>query len=220
MTKFFELDISKPLQTDSIKSALPKQKAQKVEIVRVYSEVFEPIPTQGQALCRGFTSSLVVQYALSSRKGVPSANTLRGFAGAAFGFLPQQEMVTPASEVCIECVPRVVDEPEIVQLNREYRHKDYATNVLTFYYEQQPDQGLFIGDIAICHAVIVREAYEQKKSVLAHYAHMVVHGMLHLQGWEHESDADHQAMMRVEAHVLKQLGFENPYQMDEFERFE
>jgi probable rRNA maturation factor len=166
------------------------------------------------------TGSLGVQYALSSRKGVPSANTLRRFAGAAFGYLPQQDILNPASDVCIECVLRVVDEPEIVQLNRDYRHKDYATNVLTFYYEQQADQGLFIGDIAICHAVIVREAHEQQKSVLAHYAHMVVHGVLHLQGWEHESDADHQAMMRVEAHVLKQLGFENPYQMDDFERFE
>ena len=142
---------------------------------------------------------------VSTLAGIPSDALFRKWARKAL-------------RVNAEITLRIVDEAEGRALNKEYRGKDYATNVLTFYYEQQPDQGLFIGDIAICHTVIMREAAAQKKAVWAHYAHMVVHGMLHLQGWEHESDADHHAMMRLEAHILKQLGFENPYHADDFER--
>ncbi len=103
---------------------------------------------------------------------------------------------------------RLVDTEEGRELNRDYRGKDYATNVLTFVYEQEP---ACQGDLVLCAPVVKREAAEQGKSVEAHYAHLIVHGMLHLQGYDHEADDEAQTMEAVESHIVKKLGYPDPY---------
>lgn len=103
---------------------------------------------------------------------------------------------------------RIVDEEEGRSLNRDYRGKDYATNVLTFVYEQVP---ACIGDIVLCAPVVCKEAVEQAKDVESHFAHMVIHGMLHLQGYDHEVEGDALAMEAVETHIMKRLGYTDPY---------
>lgn len=114
-----------------------------------------------------------------------------------------------ALETDAEITVRIVDEEEGRALNRDYRHKDYATNVLTFDYAQTP---LVMADLVLCAPVVAREAQDQGKPLLAHYAHLLVHGTLHAQGWDHETgEADAQAMEAREATVLAGLGFANPY---------
>ena len=103
---------------------------------------------------------------------------------------------------------RIVDEEEGRQLNASYRGKDYATNVLTFPLTEEP---LLMGDIVICAPVVARAAMEQGKSLLAHYAHMTVHGVLHLHGYDHEVDAQADLMEAMEIAILRKLGFANPY---------
>lgn len=108
-----------------------------------------------------------------------------------------------------EITVRIVGADEGQQLNREYRHKDYATNVLTFDYTQEP---VVTADLVLCAPVIEREAREQNKSLEEHYAHMLVHGTLHAQGWDHEtSEADAQEMEDYETAILRELGFVDPY---------
>ena len=108
-----------------------------------------------------------------------------------------------------EITVRVVGADEGQQLNREYRHKDYATNVLTFDYTQEP---VVTADLVLCAPVIEREAKEQNKSLEEHYAHMLVHGTLHAQGWDHEtSEADAEEMEAYETAILQELGFADPY---------
>ena len=108
-----------------------------------------------------------------------------------------------------EITVRIVGAEEGQQLNLEYRKKDYATNVLTFDYTQEP---VVTADLVLCAPVIEREAKEQNKSLEEHYAHMLVHGTLHAQGWDHEtSEADAEEMEAYETDILQELGFENPY---------
>jgi probable rRNA maturation factor len=108
-----------------------------------------------------------------------------------------------------EITVRIVGEDEGRQLNREYRQKDYATNVLTFDYTQEP---VVTADLVLCAPVIEREAQEQNKTLEEHYAHMLVHGTLHAQGWDHEtSEADADEMEEYETAILRELGFEDPY---------
>jgi probable rRNA maturation factor len=131
-------------------------------------------------------NKVAVQYAVP-RRGVPSAAALRSWAQAA-GSLP----------VTI----RVVGVHEGRQLNRAFRKRDYATNVLSFPYGSS-------GDLVLCHPVIAREAREQEKSVRAHYAHLVVHGMLHLRGYRHGRQ-----MEAREIGLLRRFGFRNPYTLE------
>ena len=112
--------------------------------------------------------------------------------------------LTGGGEVTI----RLVDDDEGQELNKAYRGKDYATNVLSFPYETEP---LVMGDLVICPAVVAREAEAQNKPLAAHYAHLTVHGMLHLQGWDHENDDDAQAMEDEEREILAALGYADPY---------
>lgn len=104
---------------------------------------------------------------------------------------------------------RFVDAEEGQGLNREFRGKDYATNVLSFPYESEP---VVCGDLVICSPVVEREAKEQDKSLEAHIAHLIVHGMLHLQGYDHEtSKADARRMENHERAILLALGYADPY---------
>ena len=103
---------------------------------------------------------------------------------------------------------RIVGEEEGRQLNRDYRGKDYPTNVLTFDYERQP---LVLADLVLCAPVVAREAAESGLVVAHHYAHLLVHGALHAQGWDHEVVAEAEAMEARESQILLALGFADPY---------
>ncbi|MDR3351782.1 MAG: rRNA maturation RNase YbeY [Zoogloeaceae bacterium] len=136
---------------------------------------------------------LCVQYACG-RAGLPTLRQFRHWAGAAL----------LAGEVTI----RLVSPAEGRALNKTYRNRDYATNVLSFPYETVPE---IQGDLAICPEVVAREAAEQGKNPDAHYAHLVIHGMLHLQGWDHESDAEAFRMEAREREILARLDYPDPY---------
>jgi probable rRNA maturation factor len=124
------------------------------------------------------------------RRGLPSAAALRGWARAASG-----------AEVTL----RIVGEREARQLNHRFRKQNSATNVLSF-----PYAGAH-GDVVLCHPVIAREARAQGKTLAAHYAHLVVHGVLHLRGYDHEKKRDASRMERQELRVLRRIGFADPY---------
>lgn len=111
-----------------------------------------------------------------------------------------------------ELTIRLVDEPEMAELNASYRHKSGPTNVLSFPFEAPPQVTLsLLGDVLICAPVVAREATEQHKALDAHWAHMVVHGVLHLLGYDHQNDHEAQTMERLETHILTTLGFTDPY---------
>ena len=108
-----------------------------------------------------------------------------------------------------EITVRIVDADEGQALNRDYRHKDYATNVLTFDYAQEP---VVCADLVLCAPVVAREAQENGKTLEEHYAHLLVHGALHAQGWDHETSAeDADEMEAFETDIMRKLGFADPY---------
>ena len=109
----------------------------------------------------------------------------------------------------------IVDEQNSAALNKQYREKNYATNVLSFPSDLPEDfNPPLLGDLALCAAVIEREAHEQRKPTLAHWAHMVIHGCLHLVGFDHIDDADAEQMEAREVAILHTLGFSNPYEKE------
>ena len=124
--------------------------------------------------------------------GAPAAPLLRRFARAA---------ASKGNEI----VFRIVGNTEARQLNGKFRHKNYATNVLSFPY------GNGSGDVVLCHPVIAREAREQGKTLRAHYAHLVVHAVLHLRGHDHLRKTDAMRMEKAEIRILRRLGFGDPY---------
>jgi probable rRNA maturation factor len=104
---------------------------------------------------------------------------------------------------------RLVDAEEGLELNRDYRGKDYATNVLSFPYDVEP---IVCGDLVLCAPVVAREAHEQGKPLTAHYAHLIVHGVLHLQGYDHEGGEPQARQMEdKERALLAALGYADPY---------
>ncbi|QNK74083.1 rRNA maturation RNase YbeY [Variovorax sp. PAMC28562] len=114
-----------------------------------------------------------------------------------------------ALDVDGELTVRIVDAEEGQRLNREFRGKDYATNVLTFDYAQEP---MVMADLVLCAPVVAREAKEQRKTLAEHYAHLLVHGTLHAQGWDHETgEVDADEMEAREIEILAGLNIRNPY---------
>ena len=111
-----------------------------------------------------------------------------------------------------EVTIRIVDAQEALALNSTYRGKDYATNVLTFPLTETPH---LMGDIIICAPVVMAEAATQNKSLVAHYAHLTVHGVLHLHGYDHEIEAQAELMESLEITILQKLGYANPYLITE-----
>jgi probable rRNA maturation factor len=107
-----------------------------------------------------------------------------------------------------ELTVRIVDEEEGRSLNASFRQKDYATNVLTFDYQVEP---VVLADLILCAPVVEREAQEQGKDLLAHYAHLLVHGALHAEGYDHLDDEEAQEMESLEKEVMAGLGFPDPY---------
>ncbi|MCC4587220.1 rRNA maturation RNase YbeY [Xanthomonas melonis] len=148
---------------------------------------------------------VAVSYALP-RAGLPSSVSFRKWVAAALkGRIREADLAV-----------RVVDEKEGRSLNHHYRGKDYATNVLSF--PAELPEGLpkgvkmpLLGDLVICAPVVAREAADQGKSLAAHYAHLTVHGTLHLLGWDHEDDKEADAMEQLEREILADLGIEDPY---------
>jgi probable rRNA maturation factor len=135
------------------------------------------------------------------RTGVPHARSFARWANTAFA-AGRARGRAKATELTI----RVVGAAESRRLNRTWRGKDKPTNVLSF-----TGDAPVLGDLAICAPVVAREAREQGKSPAAHWAHMVVHGVLHLLGYDHETDRDAQRMEARETKILAQLGMPNPY---------
>ena len=116
--------------------------------------------------------------------------------------------VKAALETDAEIAVRIVDADEGQALNKDFRKKNYATNVLTFDYAQEP---VVMADLIVCAPVIEQEALDQGKSLEAHYAHMLVHGTLHAQGWDHLKKKEAEAMEAREREILAALGFPDPY---------
>jgi probable rRNA maturation factor len=143
-----------------------------------------------------------VSYALP-RKGLPAAASVRRWVEAALA----------GQRRAIELAVRYVDSEEGRALNRDYRGKDYATNVLSFPVELPPGvRSPLLGDLVICAPVVAREALGQDKPLAHHHAHLVVHGVLHLLGMDHEhSEADAEAMEARERTILGRLGIPDPY---------
>ncbi|WP_438951431.1 rRNA maturation RNase YbeY [Porticoccus sp.] len=134
---------------------------------------------------------------------IPDRKQLRCWATAALSNVRQ------TAELSV----RIVSEAESAELNRRYRHKEGPTNVLSFPADLPPDLELpLLGDLVVCAPVVEREAGEQHKSIEAHWAHMVVHGCLHLIGHDHIEDNDADIMEALETRILTDLGFSPPYQ--------
>ncbi|QAU25151.1 rRNA maturation RNase YbeY [Dyella sp. M7H15-1] len=142
-----------------------------------------------------------------ARKGLPSALSFRRWVDAALAGAKRR----PPAELAI----RIVGTREGRRLNRNYRDKDYATNVLSFPVELPPGVSLpLIGDLAMCAPVVAREAVEQNKLPNHHWAHLTVHGVLHLLGYDHIEDAEAEAMEALETRILAKLGIDNPYAVE------
>jgi len=148
---------------------------------------------------------VVVQYEFAG-VDVPDKTSIARWARAALKDHPGGAM---------ELVVRIVDESESAALNRAYRHKAGPTNVLSFSYEAPSllvsSSRPLLGDIVICGPVVAREACSQGKDVSAHWAHMVVHGIMHLRGYDHIHDSDAKIMEEMESEVVQRLGFADPY---------
>lgn len=152
---------------------------------------------------------MTVQYATSTRAPLPPRALLRKWVKAALAH---------DAEIAL----RIVDEAEGHRLNRDFRNKDYATNVLTFVYGnahaapdvppgEKQDVHPLLGDIVLCAPVVETEAGQQQKELIAHYAHLTVHGVLHLQGYDHQEEAEAEKMEEMETRILARLGYEDPY---------
>ncbi len=145
---------------------------------------------------------LDIQLACADNTGLPEADSFRPWAALALNGHREDAELTL----------RIVDEAESRQLNATYRGKDAPTNVLSFPADLPPELELpLLGDLVVCRQVVEREAREQNKAVYDHWAHMLIHGTLHLLGYDHINDADAEEMESLEIALMAQLGISNPY---------
>lgn len=146
------------------------------------------------------TPTIELQIA-STAAGLPGADQLAAWAAAA-------RLDDGEASIVI----RIVDEPESRRLNRDYRGKDKPTNVLSFPFDPPPGvPEAHLGDLVICAPVVFAEAQQQQKTPEAHWAHMVVHGTLHLQGYDHQNSVEAEEMESLERRILASLGYPDPY---------
>lgn len=156
---------------------------------------------------RGCALTVKVQY-VDRSFDVPSVRQFTRWLQAALYGVRRRE---------VDVTVRIVNASEGQALNLAYRQKDYATNVLTFVLSDDdllPDMPL-MGDIVLCAPVVAREAQERQIDLMAHYAHLTVHGCLHLRGFEHENDADAEIMERLESVMMTRLGYADPYRAEQ-----
>lgn len=138
----------------------------------------------------------------STSEDAPDEQSIKRWVGA----------VIDSNQGDTELSVRIVDEPEGKLLNETYRGTSGATNVLSFPFENQTPEPLpLIGDIVVCAPIVEREAQQQNKDLNAHWAHMIIHGVLHLLGYDHERDSDAAIMETLETEILQKLGFPHPY---------
>lgn len=145
---------------------------------------------------------LDLQLAVENEQGLPTEQDIQFWL----------DKTIPQFQKSAELTIRIVDTEESHQLNHEYRGKDKPTNVLSFPFEAPPGIELdLLGDLIICRQVVEKEAEEQNKPLLAHWAHMVVHGSLHLLGYDHIEDDEAEEMESLETGIMQAMGFEDPY---------
>ncbi|WP_061019515.1 rRNA maturation RNase YbeY [Vibrio splendidus] len=145
---------------------------------------------------------LDLQLAVENEQGLPTEQDIQLWL----------DKTIPQFQENAELTVRIVDIQESHQLNHEYRGKDKPTNVLSFPFEAPPGIELdLLGDLIICRQVVEKEAEEQSKPLLAHWAHMVVHGSLHLLGYDHIEDDEAEEMESLETEIMQTMGFEDPY---------
>ncbi|MCG9602048.1 MULTISPECIES: rRNA maturation RNase YbeY [Vibrio] len=145
---------------------------------------------------------LDLQLAVENEQGLPTEQDIQLWL----------DKTIPQFQENAELTVRIVDTQESHQLNHEYRGKDKPTNVLSFPFEAPPGIELdLLGDLIICRQVVEKEAEEQSKPLLAHWAHMVVHGSLHLLGYDHIEDDEAEEMESLETEIMQTMGFEDPY---------
>jgi len=145
---------------------------------------------------------LDLQLAVEDEQGLPTEQDIQQWL----------DKTIPQFQENAELTIRIVDTEESHQLNHEYRGKDKPTNVLSFPFEAPPGIELdLLGDLIICRQVVEREAEEQNKPLLAHWAHMVVHGSLHLLGYDHIEDDEAEEMESLETEIMQAMGYEDPY---------
>lgn len=156
------------------------------------------------------TPSLIVdvQIALDDTQGLPDEQQLQSWVMLALSHANAKQVKETA-----ELTLRFVEPKEIQQLNRDYRGKDKPTNVLSFPFEAIPGIELnLLGDVVICPQIMQQEASEQHKDPVHHYAHLVVHGVLHLLGYDHIEEQEAEHMESLEVEILTKLGIDDPYQ--------
>lgn len=145
---------------------------------------------------------LDLQIAVENEQGLPTEQDIQLWL----------DKTIPQFQENAELTVRIVDTEESHQLNHDYRGKDKPTNVLSFPFEAPPGVELdLLGDLIICRQVVEKEAEEQSKPLLAHWAHMVVHGSLHLLGYDHIEDDEAEEMESLETEIMQTMGFEDPY---------
>ncbi len=150
--------------------------------------------------------NVTVQYIVENKTHTPSHELFSKWANAANINLTEQ----------VELTIRIVTERESAELNEIYRQKNSATNVLAFPFEVDNNVELkILGDLVICENIVVSEAKQQLKTGIEHWAHMVVHGVLHLQGYDHIKEGPAVVMEKLEIQILNSLGYQNPYMVNE-----
>jgi len=149
---------------------------------------------------------------ISKEKSIPSIKLFRCWIDAVLKVI-EVDRLSGCDYRTFEVVIRIVDEFESASLNYQYRKKNSPTNVLSFNFVpiSSVSVPLILGDIVICAPIAILEAREQQKTIVAHFAHLTIHGVLHLLGFDHEKQSDAKKMMNLEIKILKELGYENPY---------